>query len=477
MEPLFGFSDHRTVNQIELKEQSRRQDLSMQPLMKYSQILLVILLLTMACSPHPLKAATLFQQVGISSPPLPVGSGARAMGMAGAFIAVADDATAASWNPGGMIQVEKPELSVVGAFSQRNNNYFSDTPAIDTTATDEAMTFNYCSATLPIQWHKNVVLSINYQRLYDFQRSLKYELALISDQLQLDQKIQYSQKGFVGAVGLSGAIALTSRLSLGGTINIWTDELGWDNGWSSSYQLNAKGVQADVPLDMEAHLDEVYEKFRGINFNIGLLWETPSWGTLGAVIKTPFKASIVHRYKATGATTYGSPINITLTNDPLDTEEVVSLYMPMSYGLGWSHRFSDRLTLSFDLYHTAWEDYKLVDSKGNAFSPIDGRLKDQSNVEATNHVRMGMEYLVLRPQFKTAWPLRAGIFYDPEPTEGDPQDYFGIALGAGMSRPHYSLDVAYQLRWARDVDAGNLINGVRTDAIQHSALLSLIFYL
>jgi hypothetical protein len=34
--------------------------------------------------------------------PNPVGSGARALGF-GAFIAVADDATAASWNPGGLV--------------------------------------------------------------------------------------------------------------------------------------------------------------------------------------------------------------------------------------------------------------------------------------------------------------------------------------------------------------------------------------
>ena len=44
-----------------------------------------------------------------------VGSGARAFGMGGAFIAVADDATAASWNPAGLSQLEKPELSGVFA--------------------------------------------------------------------------------------------------------------------------------------------------------------------------------------------------------------------------------------------------------------------------------------------------------------------------------------------------------------------------
>ena len=52
----------------------------------------------------------------------PVGSGARALGMGGAFIAVADDATAASWNPGGLIHLENPEVSMVGASYQRTDD-------------------------------------------------------------------------------------------------------------------------------------------------------------------------------------------------------------------------------------------------------------------------------------------------------------------------------------------------------------------
>ena len=43
----------------------------------------------------------------ISSPPSPVGSGARAAGIGSAFVAVADDATAASWNPAGLVQLER----------------------------------------------------------------------------------------------------------------------------------------------------------------------------------------------------------------------------------------------------------------------------------------------------------------------------------------------------------------------------------
>src|SRR5262245_37475869 len=42
-----------------------------------------------------------------------VGSGARAWGMGGAFVAVADDATAATWNPAGLAILQRPEITLV----------------------------------------------------------------------------------------------------------------------------------------------------------------------------------------------------------------------------------------------------------------------------------------------------------------------------------------------------------------------------
>src|SRR5260370_19775144 len=44
----------------------------------------------------------------------PVGAGARGLGMGGAFIAVADDGTAASFNPAGLAQLRRTEFAVVG---------------------------------------------------------------------------------------------------------------------------------------------------------------------------------------------------------------------------------------------------------------------------------------------------------------------------------------------------------------------------
>src|SRR5690349_17928904 len=44
---------------------------------------------------------------------LKLGAGARAAGMADAFTSVADDVTAAYWNPAGLAQLTTPEISVM----------------------------------------------------------------------------------------------------------------------------------------------------------------------------------------------------------------------------------------------------------------------------------------------------------------------------------------------------------------------------
>jgi len=180
-----------------------------------------------------------------TSPPAPVGSGARAMGVGGAFIAVADDATAAMWNPGALIQLELPEASVVLDSNYRN---------IDSqTATLYDVNFVSMSYPFTIQ-DVNMILSLNYQRLFDyyldFENSLKGDVIASQDasylvkgtgsgatrydvisvtgiNLALDSEITGKVRGELGTVSPAFAIQITPKFSLGFTANFWKD--GWFN--------------------------------------------------------------------------------------------------------------------------------------------------------------------------------------------------------------------------------------------------------
>jgi len=188
-----------------------------------------------------------------TSPPNPVGSGARAMGMGGAFIAVGDDGTAASWNPACLIQLEKPEASFVVTQDFRDidganvdffgGNYIS-----------MSYPFTVKSSSLDLfgQSDINMILSFNYQKLFDmfsdfgpktiddreFQSGFDVAVEggdstittddfflVWTNQVGKISDLSSEQSGDLGALAPAFAIQLGPKLSVGMTYNFWRD--GW----------------------------------------------------------------------------------------------------------------------------------------------------------------------------------------------------------------------------------------------------------
>ncbi len=152
-----------------------------------------------------------------------------------------------------------------------------------------------------------------------------------------------------------------------------------------------------------------------------------------------------------------------------------TLELPMSYGLGLAVRLSDALTFDGDIYRTEWGDYLLHREDGTESNPITGNPQSESNIEATTQVRIGGEYLIIRENIVI--PIRAGIFYDPEPSEGRPDDFWGISLGSGIAYKSFVLDMAYQFRFGRDVRTVKVGNqDAYQDVDQHTVYMSLIYH-
>ena len=124
-----------------------------------------------------------FSEIPIKAIPLPVGSGARALGQGGAFIAVVDDATAASWNPAGLIQLERLEASIVGSYLITDQEFslgnyplgFGDTLDNEDVGRGDV---NFLSAAYPFRFlRKNFVAAINYHQVMDFYTDISFDKA------------------------------------------------------------------------------------------------------------------------------------------------------------------------------------------------------------------------------------------------------------------------------------------------------------
>ena len=419
-------------------------------------------------------SAGMAQTVGIASSPNPVGSGARALGMGGAFIAVADDATAASWNPGGLVQLETPEISVVGAFNHRteDTNYeaFPEASGPQGVSTWD---LNYLSGAYPFPlFDHNAVVSLNYQQLYDFSKKVRFSTRDDDPPFIRDNQYEFEQEGSLYAISPAFALQISSSLSVGVTLNVWENAL-FDNEWKLKRNQTGSGSFMGIPFFSTEDLTETY-KFSGFNCNIGIMWDINSTFTLGAVFKSPFGADLKHDYRSYRTVVYPTdPENN--KNEALSFSNNETLDMPMSYGVGLSARLSDALTLALDIYRTEWGDYVLHAADGRHLSPITGRSENESDVNATTQVRVGSEYLIIGEEMVI--PIRAGLFYDPEPADGSPDDFWGLSVGSGISYDAFVYDIAYQYRFGKNVRSAVIGDETsKQDVEQHTVYMSVIYH-
>lgn len=411
------------------------------------------------------------QSIQISSSPNPVGSGARALGMGGAFIAVADDATAASWNPGGLVQLERPEVSVVGeGFYRTENNMFGQHPEASGGQSSSGAGVNYLSVAYPFTLlNRNMVVSLNYQHLYDFSRNWNFTFSHGA----LRDTYSYEAGGGLYAAGIAYALQIIPQLSFGFTLNFWQDGI-YPNEWETKTTVNAREWFSDGSWwGAQGILKDRYS-FSGFNANMGLLWSINDKLTLGAVFKTPFTANLRHQQ------TYRSfqmmpfpPGKIPSTHWSVTMDE--KLDMPMSYGVGLAYRFSDRFTLSADVSRTHWQDFVLTDATGIQKSPITAGPISEADIDPTTQFHLGAEYLFIQPKYTV--PVRAGFFYDPAPAPGSPDNYYGFSIGSGIGVGRFIFDAAYVYRFGRDVGKW-LVSGttISQNVNEHGFYTSMIIH-
>jgi long-subunit fatty acid transport protein len=418
---------------------------------------------------------TLPPSLNFAASPNPVGSGARAQGQAIAFIGVADDATAASHNPGGLVQLERPEMSVVGSFFLRHESPSVTEPGL--ALGDQQLSnfdLNYLSVAYPFQlFRRNVVVSLNFQRLFGLRGTT--DAASRYTTVVGTQQVDSEQDGGLFTISPAVAVQITPTFSAGIAFNFWPNFL--NNGWEQDITVQGEGRVVSgnriVPFVANGRIKEDYA-FSGFNITTGFLWNITSVWSLGGVFRSPFTAKVTRSHT--------SALTVTLQDDsePLTTglrfRETLDMDMPLSYGLGVSARLSDNLTVSLDVGRIHWSDFRLEESTQDDTLLVDngapsgkGQAVLNGESDDVTTVRLGAEYLWIRPKFVLA--LRGGGFYDPEPGAGGIDEFFGFSVGSGITLGKLVIDVAYTFR------AGTVESDAADTAVsQHGVLASAIYH-
>jgi long-subunit fatty acid transport protein len=350
------------------------------------------------------------------------GAGARAAGMGGAFIGVADDATAIVWNPAGLTQLERMEVSVVGRYLWETADYSDKTdPANNQSEKQQHPVFNFGSFAIPFSiGHVKGVLAAAYQRQLDFY----YQ--------QNTAGASTDETGGADAFSPGVAVGIGSIFSVGVAANIWfgNDTYKFTTSTdTTSYDGTAKGVN---------YLVGVLVDLNGLKKPIPI--------KIGACVRTPFDLNF----------DYGLEFRPPLFDQYPKLDASITRQMPLMIGIGASASPWENLTLSVDYEMRKYGDRQSITSiKSPAISDTTDMSASKSDI---NQFRAGIEYLIvtrkgvfpLRAGYQTVPTLLANYVYDPTSSQyktGDQVSGNGFSLGTGFISNSFALDLTYT--WVR----------------------------
>jgi len=378
------------------------------------------------------------------------GSGARATGMGGAFIGVADDATAINWNPGGLTTLEHFEASYVGSFTEESEDFDYEfklrTYDISTgwdeysDSYNENLSYssfsylNFLSIVYPMTIkEKKFVIAASIQKQLDFFSEDKWE--------DNEEEGESNSEGGVYTANLGASYQITPSFSAGLTTNFWMGNAEYE------------GYDIEKSSSDEYSFSESLENFKGFNLILGTMFD---WSfinekiplRIGAVVKTPFDLTLDYSYE--------DYFNGILDDDG---ESEITFEIPLMFGIGASYRFGDYFTVAVDYERRNYGNTKV--KFDNEYFPDD--MPFCQSEEDLNQIRIGMEYLIVTDNY--VLPIRFGAYNYPTLlsnyeynynyfeddfnwSETETNDYeqvvgYGLSFGSGLIFEKFAIDFSY----------------------------------
>jgi long-subunit fatty acid transport protein len=382
-----------------------------------------------------------------------LGGGARARAMGGAFFAVSDDPTAASWNPAGLVQMERTQMnlsfsSYMGRTEHTStqswpvSNYsFNDKQENDVNA------ISFASVVIPFNLgEREVVFGGLFEKKADIFRENQYVIVMDAAALWYADStpvrknyvlppISEKVTGGLNVVNLSAATKLVESLSFGAGVNIYTGSFTTDV--DVFYPVIGRELVNDTIYPLVSvdgrfgyrHHPHTENDYSGFNFSLGLMYTIEKL-RLAGVVKTPFTLKEDNDVQVyTDAIEEGQVHPLSYLMSPLFATDR-KWDMPTMVGFGGSYQINS-LTLAADV---EWRNYSKTELtyRRNIANPEDPEvttgdyltdkwwgedgntppLVPSLNWRDLTQFRIGAEYV-----FSTGLgdiPLRVGFRTDPQ---------------------------------------------------------------
>lgn len=394
------------------------------------------------------------------------GSGARARGMGGAFIATGDDASALTWNPAGLYSIDKTTMTM--GFDRFSVGGKVESGPLSVAQTGSFSGPGFFSLVSPFRIKNHgFVGGLSYARTTDEAFNSASDVVTLIDpdgsvttypltEYFLSLRTAYHAQFTPVTVGFG--TRLSERMAAGLSINVITGK--------SVSVFTRRDVAEDFfvptyyPQPADYELDgRVYDssKLSGVFFNLGLKYVQPRL-SLGLVLKSPYSLR-QETNRTIRAVTYvnGFPQREGTVVQFIDGK-IVSLEMPFMVGFGGSLKTDSTTTFALDVEYRPFSGKKL---KVRDLLVILPGAKDEEYFHYEDPqwrnvliVRAGVE-----KQFSTGSPLfpvvpmRLGFGYVPTPAPNLTGDIasgtasaINLSLGTGVKWAQAQFDVAYTYR-------------------------------
>jgi long-subunit fatty acid transport protein len=390
--------------------------------------------------------------------------GARSLGFGGAFVALADDATAAFANPAGLVQLLDPELSVEGRLWSYSTPYtyggrVSGTPTgigLDTTAdlrmresSARIAGLSYVSFVYP---HRRWAFAFYRHQWASFE--LKTEInGLFGDWPGSNQIIRFDdQRTFndleISNYGIAVAYRLTEGLSLGLGLSYFDgmfigtdDEYEVDDGTIESFFGPCSFLTSRLSERSSLKIDD-----GDLALSFGFLGRLSEQWRIGGFYRQGPELDFEYQFSAVPP---GPSVSSVSGMTPVS--------FPDSFGLGVAYRSPDgQLTASLEWDRVEYSDW--VDSLRPLVDP-------EEQVNDVNELHLGAEYAFIRST--PVFAIRVGAWHDPDHrvysvggdifeqallSPGD--DEIHLTAGFGISFERIQVDLAVDL--SDTVDTGSI---------------------
>lgn len=329
--------------------------------------------------------------------------GARSLSMGGAFVALADDATAAYANPAGLTQLSRREFSVEGRhyrystphLSGAHGDFRADYQLEHGTAESSTSGVSFLSAVFPFEY---ATVALYRHEQMDF--NTRFDFFTESNVARpFSSRIDLSDVSYGASVGF----AIGERLRLGAGI-AW-HEFELDSATIRDFGQTVPGLTTRQTQKGKDH---------GIGYTLGLRYLLSDQLALGAV----YRRSPRLRYKVTNSDNWDVAGQFVLEEQVVRMRKKSDFDIPDVLGVGLSYRVNEALTLNLDVNRVLYS--QLTRNLSSAFLPEDvdqssfgddfSRMKLRDGTE----IRFGGEYVFFNLPVPVS--LRAGVWQDPQHT-------------------------------------------------------------